>query len=184
MGERQGPSVQTEQSHIYRNPRSPHAEAALILNFLHLQSLHLTVFVLGLPQVWPTCDGRAAKHFYVAPVPVPIAKAEDGFIPRIHVRHIRGTASGAAFRGRRRANSPGGRGVACSSWPRWQQHPAAGGPCHDRGRGHVVQVCRTGAGSPTLGRALLWIFHNRMISNSYRFIDPVSNSEFPSGTKN
>jgi hypothetical protein len=30
-----GVSVQTEQSHIYRNLRSPHAEAALILNFVH-----------------------------------------------------------------------------------------------------------------------------------------------------
>ena len=45
MGESQGPSVQTEQSHIYRTPQSPHAEAALILNFLHLRSLHLTAFV-------------------------------------------------------------------------------------------------------------------------------------------
>jgi hypothetical protein len=51
-----GASVQTEQSHIYRNLRSPHAEAALILNFLHLQSLHSTVFVHWdyphYPQLW------------------------------------------------------------------------------------------------------------------------------------
>ena len=40
-----GASVQTEQSQIYRNSRPPHAKAALILNFLHLRSLHLTVFV-------------------------------------------------------------------------------------------------------------------------------------------
>ena len=32
-GGKPGASVQTEQSHIYRNLRSPHAEAALILNF-------------------------------------------------------------------------------------------------------------------------------------------------------
>jgi hypothetical protein len=61
-----GASVQTEQSHIYRNLRSPHAEAALILNFLHLQSLHSTVFVhWDYPRITPscvtTCDGRAAE---------------------------------------------------------------------------------------------------------------------------
>jgi len=44
-GGKPGASVQTEQSHIYRNLRSPHAEAALILNFLHLQSLHSTAFL-------------------------------------------------------------------------------------------------------------------------------------------
>jgi hypothetical protein len=64
-GGKPGASVQTEQSHIYRNLRSPHAEAALILNFLHLQSLHSTVFVHWdyphYPSCGTTCDGRAAE---------------------------------------------------------------------------------------------------------------------------
>jgi hypothetical protein len=39
-GGKPGASVQTEQSHIYQNLRSPHAEAALILNFLYY--IHFT----------------------------------------------------------------------------------------------------------------------------------------------
>jgi hypothetical protein len=41
-GGKPGASVQTEQSHIYRNLRSPHAEAALILNFLYYIYNHFT----------------------------------------------------------------------------------------------------------------------------------------------
>jgi hypothetical protein len=60
-GGKPGASVQTEQSHIYRNLRSPHAEAALILNFLHLQSLHSNHLDYPTPSCGTTCDGCAAE---------------------------------------------------------------------------------------------------------------------------
>jgi hypothetical protein len=44
-GGKLGASVQTEQSHIYRNLRSPHAEAALILNFFIYNQFTRTVFI-------------------------------------------------------------------------------------------------------------------------------------------